>query len=138
MAEMPTITVHLEIIDWKEKAERFERACFKQQAEICNDLGRALGYPRYCDDQKNFPGATDKDGVCVGEHVAESLAAEAAGKIAELTERCKRLETHLKLFSDRAERIIGGAHRCDATEILRRIIRAAKDIPRGKSECPSR
>lgn len=44
-------------------------------------LGKALGYPMYSSDQKNFPGTTDKDGVCVGEHVPESLLDEAAGKL---------------------------------------------------------
>ncbi len=29
----------------------------------------------------NFPGATEADGVCVGEHVPESLAVEAAARI---------------------------------------------------------
>jgi hypothetical protein len=47
----------------------------RQSDEICQTLGAALGYPRYCDDQENFPDATESDGVCVGEHVAESIAA---------------------------------------------------------------
>lgn len=47
-------------------------------------LGAALGYPRYCDDPTNFPGATEADGVCVGDHVAESLAEEAARRIVAL------------------------------------------------------
>ena len=51
---------------------------------VCQTLGKALGYPRYCDDQKNFPGATEADGVCIGDHVAESLAEEAARKIGNL------------------------------------------------------
>ena len=50
-------------------------------------LGRALHYPRYCDDQQNFPGATDANGVCVGDHVVQSLAEEAAKRIAELEAR---------------------------------------------------
>ena len=58
----------------------------KHDDAICQTLGKALGYPRYCDDQKNFPGATEADGVCVGDHVAESLAEEAARRIKELTE----------------------------------------------------
>lgn len=47
-------------------------------------LGAALGYPRYCDDLETFPEATEADGVCVGDHVAETLAEEAADKITEL------------------------------------------------------
>src|SRR3990167_5043212 len=38
------------------------------------------------DDQKNFPGATEADGVCVGEHVAASIAAEAARRVREVEE----------------------------------------------------
>jgi len=49
--------------------------------EVEQVLGKALGYPKYSDDQKNFPGTTEKDGVCVGEHVPESLLSEAAKKI---------------------------------------------------------
>jgi hypothetical protein len=49
--------------------------------EVEQVLGKALGYPKYSDDQKNFPGTTEADGVCVGEHVPESLLSEAAGKL---------------------------------------------------------
>ena len=59
-------------------------AISKSQDDIEQTLGRALGYPWFKDDQKNFPGATDADGVCVGDHVAESLAMEAASKISDL------------------------------------------------------
>jgi len=47
-------------------------------AEIDQILGKALGYPFYASDQKNFPGATEADGVCTGDNVPESLALEAA------------------------------------------------------------
>lgn len=45
----------------------------KDDDYICQVLGKALNYPWYKDDQKNFPGATQEDGVCIGEHVAASL-----------------------------------------------------------------
>lgn len=67
-----------------ERLARVEAALAKEHTAIENILGRALRYPRYCDDQKNFPGTTDADGVCVGEHVPETLAAEAAAKIADM------------------------------------------------------
>lgn len=53
----------------------------KVNDEICQTLGKALGYPWFKDDQENFPGATEANGVCVGDHVAESLADEAAKRI---------------------------------------------------------
>ena len=65
----------------KAECDRLRDAAIRQNHEIAQILGRALGYPRYCDDQKNFPGTTDADGVCVGDHTAESLAAEVADKI---------------------------------------------------------
>jgi hypothetical protein len=50
----------------------------KELAEIGNLAGDALGMPWYKDDQVNFPGATEADGVCIGEHttvtVVETLA----------------------------------------------------------------
>lgn len=61
------------------------RALAKSElAEIEQLLGGALGYPWFKDDPKNFPGATEADGVCVGDHVAVTLAMEAAQRIAGL------------------------------------------------------
>ena len=70
--------------------DRIKFGFIKSNSEIEQALGRALGYPRFCDDQKNFPGSTDADGVCVGEHVAESIADEAAKRIRELEESMPR------------------------------------------------
>ena len=53
----------------------------KESQEIEQILGKALGYPWYKDDPKNFPNATEADGVCVGDHTAWSLAMCAADKI---------------------------------------------------------
>lgn len=53
--------------------------------EIEQLLGKALGYPAYRDDPKNFPNVkSDDDSVCVGEHTPVTLAMEAQGKIATL------------------------------------------------------
>lgn len=46
--------------------------------EITQLCGKALGYPWFKDDQKNFPGATEKDGVCIGEHVTVTIVMELA------------------------------------------------------------
>lgn len=64
----------------------------REQNDIEQTCGKVLGYPRYCDDQKNFPGATEKDGVCVGDHVAASIAAELANRYRVLLARCNQLE----------------------------------------------
>ena len=58
-----------------------EEALHATGHHIDQTLGAALHYPRYCDDQKSFPGATEADGVCTGDHVSRSLASEAARTI---------------------------------------------------------
>lgn len=69
------------------EAESLRLAATIKDQEISQILGKALGYPWLKDDQRNFPGATEADGVCVGDHVAESLATEAAARIATLEKR---------------------------------------------------
>lgn len=68
--------------------------------EICQTLGKALGYPTIhtgtVDGQtaivsSDYPGAVATDDACVGDHVAETLAAEAAQTIAALTAERDRL-----------------------------------------------
>lgn len=66
------------------EVERLRFACSKMNDEVSQILGKALGYAWFKDDQKNFPGSTEADGVCVGDHVAESLASEAAEMIKKL------------------------------------------------------
>lgn len=61
--------------------ERLRKAYSIVNDEICQTLGKVLGYPWFKDDLKNFPDATEKNGVCVGEHVAETIAEEAAEHI---------------------------------------------------------
>lgn len=63
---------------------RLRNACAKQNHEIEQTIARALGYPRYADDPKNWPDAAAENSpdVCAGDHVAETLAAEIAEKYA--------------------------------------------------------
>jgi hypothetical protein len=60
-------------------------------------IGKVLGYPAYKDDQKNFPNATEANGVCVGDHVAESLVMELVGRFKELERINSVLEQQLIL-----------------------------------------
>jgi len=62
-------------------ATRLRTAVARENEEICQLLGAALGYPRFCDDPANFPDATPEHGVCVGDHVAVTIAAEAANRL---------------------------------------------------------
>lgn len=49
--------------------------------EIQQICGKALSYPWFKDDQQNFPGTTERDGVCVGEHVGVTIVRELAAKL---------------------------------------------------------
>lgn len=61
-------------------------------------LGKALGYPWFKNDQKNFPEATEQDGVCVGAEVAWSLAEKAAERIKKLSKRHPTTEEALAQY----------------------------------------
>lgn len=64
----------MENTDWKKLYLEL-----KDQTE--QELGKALGFPWYKDDQKNFPGATKENGVCVGHYVVEDIVKIAAERI---------------------------------------------------------
>lgn len=97
---------------------RLREALTKQNDEICQTLGKALGYPWFKDDQKNFPGATDEHGVCVGDHVAESIAMEAARRIEQMGGLYVRLTqnepdgvAYLSFLSESDAAVYGVSHR---------------------------
>lgn len=84
---------------WAE-IERLRNACARQNYDIEQTLGRALGYPRF--------------DVCVGDHVAETLAAEIAEKyaatlvrIVALTSRCEWLGSQFELLCDESQQLQG-------------------------------
>lgn len=72
-----------------QRIDHYKNACIATEAAIQQILGKALKYPWYKDDQANFPGATEANGVFVGEHVAETLATEAAQRIEKLEARAR-------------------------------------------------
>ncbi len=80
--------------------KRYSDGCLRISYEVEQVLGKALGYPWFKDDQKNFPGATEADGVCIGEHVAESLADEAATKVTTLQGEVEALRAKVKETED--------------------------------------
>lgn len=83
---------------------RLKLAASTINEEVCQALGKALGYPWFKDDQRNFPHATEADGVCVGDHVAETLAAEAAAKLATVAALVEALEA----FNIKVGDVLGG------------------------------
>jgi hypothetical protein len=82
--------------------------------DVCQTLGRVLGYPWFKDDQVNFPGATVDNGVCVGDHVAPSIAAEAATVIATLRVERDRLKSENASLSAIVERLGDMSSKLDA------------------------
>jgi len=68
-----------------EKAVSQRDKMLEESKEIEQILGKALGYPWYKDDPKNFPNATEADGVCVGIETPWSLAMIAADKLKALS-----------------------------------------------------
>jgi hypothetical protein len=87
--------------------ERLRLGYTTLNSEVCQRLGKALGYPWFKDDQENFPGATEESGVCTGEHVAESIAAEAARRIGNLEAERDQLRDALQWFIDNDETNVG-------------------------------
>ena len=69
-----------------ERAEKLRKVLRQQNEEICQILGKVLGYPWYVDSKEVHPKATLETGVRVGDHVAVSIAAEAAKEILKLKE----------------------------------------------------
>lgn len=96
---MPGSRYAARIAELEAERTRVREAVARDNEEIMQALGRALGYPKLADDQKNFPGSTDADGVCVGDHVAVTLAEEAARKIAALEAEVERLREALEPFA---------------------------------------
>jgi len=74
------------VLDMEAEIQRLRHACAAQNDEVCQTLGKALGYPWFKDDQKNFPGADESAGVSPGIHTAETIAHEAADVIRSLSE----------------------------------------------------
>lgn len=75
----------------QDRVRFLEKGIAEQNQEIEQTCGTILGYPWFKDDQKNFPGSTEKDGVCVGEHVAETIVMELAKKYTAAQARMQRL-----------------------------------------------
>lgn len=83
----------------EKEVRRLTIACSRQQDEIQQILGKALHYPAYADDQTTFPGATGDD-VCVGDHVAETLAAEIAERYEDEKTRRQDMKKALERIAD--------------------------------------
>lgn len=83
----------------REANEKLHKA-MQECVEVEQTLGKALGYPWYKDDPKNFPIATEADGVCVGEHTPATIAAEAASRLEKATTLTDRDREILQVIVD--------------------------------------
>lgn len=81
------------------EVKRLRVACAKSNDEVCQIAGKALGYMWFKEDQKTFPGATEKTGVFVGEHVAETIVSELAKKFMDVVASEKRLREGIEGLS---------------------------------------
>lgn len=89
-----------------------ERYGYQWHIRECEQIaGKALGYPWYKDDQKNFPGATESDGVCIGEHVGDTIVAELAKRYEEAKEKIVALEGTIQIVLGDLKRVIRDAER---------------------------
>ena len=83
------------------EADRLRQVLARTNDKICQTLAQALGgYHWYKDDQVNFPGTTEANGVIIVEQTAEDLAELAAKRISELRARITALDAITPLLSD--------------------------------------
>ena len=88
-------------------------------------LGQASGYyPWFKDDQKNFPGATEKDGVCVGEHTVVTLAMETVDRL----KKYEALEGAIRDFLSRRVDIFPEIMGIDNVRSFNRLERTLEDL----------
>lgn len=79
-----------QLAEARAEVDRLRQACVKQQHDIQQVLGKALGYPAF---PQEFNAGNQ---VCVGDHIAETLADEAANKLAAQSAEVERLRERLE------------------------------------------
>ena len=89
--EHENTTLRGRVQELEKDCKQLQGVAQKSDEEICQTLGKALGYPWFKDDLKNFPECTEADGVCVGDHCGATLALEMRDRMSELEAKVKRL-----------------------------------------------
>lgn len=130
--QSPTCKNITRVAELEAHIKTITEGCARENLNIEQICGEALGYPRYCDDQENFPGATEEDGVCVGEHVAASIASELAGKYRDLLARNKRLEEALSNVELVMQRPASNHRMMQIAEPARRVLNIIKQVKDSK------
>lgn len=100
-----------------------QRAGYQWHMHECEQIaGKALGYPWYKDDQKNFPGATEADGVCIGVHVGDTIVAELAEKYEKAKDKIAALEETIQIILSDMRRAVKEAERdCQLLKKRKRV-----------------
>lgn len=80
-ATFQELTAYTATLQARAEAAEAKIKGYQYHLRECEQIaGRALGYPWFKDDQSNFSGATEADGVCVGEHIGDTIVEELATK----------------------------------------------------------
>jgi chromosome segregation ATPase len=95
-----SLTTQKDLDQARAEVERLRCSFSEYDNRIQQELGKELGYPWFKDSQEHFPGATESNGVCVGDHVGETLAIEAAEKIRELRAEVEKVQERLGRVAD--------------------------------------
>jgi hypothetical protein len=116
-ADIPALIAEVRTL--RGKIDGYDRECH----EVEQTLGKVLGYPWYKDSLDVFPDATEAEGVCTGEHVPASIAAEAAGVILRL-----RAENAALRSVANAAAVLVGNHNAGVTLLDQSFTEHATDL----------
>jgi hypothetical protein len=100
------------MVRWAQEEARAEETeqrygLSRKVIDACQQLaGKALGYPWFKDDPKNFPEATEADGVCIGEHADDTIVEELAKRYSELEAENARLREAAETLLAYRKRVI--------------------------------
>lgn len=127
--------------DTQAEIDALRNACMNEDHAISQILGKALGYPRYCDDPKNFPDAIEADGVCVGDQVTATLAQEVADRIQAQASQIETLQHQLAQLAELAIRPgewkpVREGNIDDLTYIVRGVLCAETELGTFRLELP--
>ena len=122
-------TLALAAAEARATAAEAQRDGYKYHLDQCEQIaGKALGYPWFKDDQENFPGATEADGVCIGEHVGDSIVEELARRFEELRGEVVEVVGPLLAFAEAAEdkELVGDEGCVWSVELARDLVSRVK------------
>lgn len=98
---------------------------YQKHLRACEQIaGKALGYPWFKDDQKHFPGATEEDGVCIGEHVGDTIVEELAQAKIAMAEALRSLADSLEINVKALHR--GGLYVDKMVTVLEQLAKSAR------------